>query len=153
MVNSPLRVATKTRSPVDAMVIRLLVMGSAAGERLEHRDLVARADAVGERDPVLGRIPVHIDRDMAAQPALVVENVSPEARPVHAGLRQRLAQARSLDLDLGGRHMALQMGGEADAGHQVPPWPVATAIVSAPRPLLRGAAIASHLRMRTRGGE
>src|SRR5206468_6898384 len=88
-----------------------------SGQRLEHGNLVTAPDPVGKGYPVLRRLAIDVDRDMAAQPALVIENVSAQERPVHAGLRQRLAQVDGLDLDLRRRHMTLQMGCEIDAGH------------------------------------
>src|SRR5258705_4430188 len=108
MVKRPLRVAAWTR----------LLMASASGERLHDVQVGVFADGVGERRAVAHLRAVHEDEHVFAERALVVDDVTAQARVALERSFERLAHRARAHVARRTCDVTLQVLREGDARHR-----------------------------------
>src|SRR6185312_3211969 len=90
---------------------------SAAGQRLQHVNLIARPERIGEAQLVAHRLAIDVNGDVPAQRALIVEHITAQRRVRREHPAERLAHRRGLDLGRGCGEEALQSRGEGNGRH------------------------------------
>src|SRR6185295_5305529 len=119
-VNSPLRVATCSRSAIERTSLsrgKSIPKKLPAGERLHDVDLAVGAHAVGEAGAVEDGFTVDEHRHVLAQGTLLIEHVGARPRVLPEDALEHLADGQAFDVRRRDRHVSLQRGGEDDVGH------------------------------------